>query len=141
MGRFHRARDGPRPRRFRGRPPAILPRLAVQDASRIGLFVVPVEGGPVRAVSGESLDCRGEPAWMPDGRAILTSTAEGDLVALRLSDGAITRLATGGRNECPRPSPDGARIAWLATQAKPQSYVVRKLWVDERRRWQPRAAR
>jgi acylaminoacyl-peptidase len=66
---------------------------------------------------------------MPDGRAILTSTAEGDLVAVRLSDGAITRLATGGRNECPRPSPDGARIAWLATQAKPQSYVVQKLWV------------
>ena len=83
-------------------------------------------------------DCRGEPAWMPDGRTILASTADGDLVALRLSDGTVSRLATGGRNECPLASPDGARIAWLCTQAKPQNYVGPQALGDERR-WQPRA--
>ncbi len=110
-------------------PPAILPRLAGRNRDYIRIFVLPIRGGNARLVSGESIDCRGEPAWMPDGRAILTSTAEGDLVALRVSDGVLSRLATAGRNECPMPSPDGARIAWLATQAKPQNYVVRKLWV------------
>ena len=110
-------------------PPAILPRLAGHSRDYIRVFVLPIRGGTARPVSGESLDCRGEPAWMPDGRYILISTGEGDLVALRVSDGAMSRLAAGGRNECPRPSPDGARIAWLATQAKPQNYVVRKLWV------------
>lgn len=109
-------------------PPAILPRLAGRSRGYTRIFALPIRGGATRPVSAEALDCRGEPAWMPDGRAILTSTADGDLVALRLSDGAVSRLATGGRNECPLPSPDGARVAWLATQAKPQNYVVRKLW-------------
>ena len=109
-------------------PPAILPRLAGRDRSYVRIFVLPTSGGTARPISPESVDCRGEPAWMPGGR-VLASTAEGDLVALRLSDGAVSRLAGGGRNECPRPSPDGARIAWLSTQAKPQNYVVRKLWV------------
>jgi dipeptidyl aminopeptidase/acylaminoacyl peptidase len=110
-------------------PAAILPQLAGYGRSDGRIFVVPARGGAARAVSGESPDCRGEPAWMPDGRAILTSTADGDLVSLRVADGAVSKLAAGGRNECPRVSPDGAKIAWLSTQAKPQTYVVRKLWV------------
>jgi dipeptidyl aminopeptidase/acylaminoacyl peptidase len=103
--------------------------FTASDGGHIRLFVVPAGAGEPRAVSPGTLDCRGEPAWMPDGRAILTATSAGDIVALGIPDGAVTRLATGGRNEAPRPSPDGSKIAWLATADHGRSHTVRKLWV------------
>ena len=92
------------------------------------LFVASTEGGALRPVSPESLDCRGEPAWMPDGGRILTATVHGEIVSVGLSDGAVTRLVTAGRNGSPRPSPDGSKIAWLAAPDA-AGYAVRKIWV------------
>ena len=124
-------------------PAAILPMLRRPDA-RVQLFVIPAAGGTPRAQPlGDpkgDLDIRGEPAWMPDGRAILVSAGTppdaahaldgGDLYAVSTTGGAprqITRHP--GPDEAPVPSPDGSRIAWLAREPKAQSYVTTRLYV------------
>ena len=48
---------------------------------------------------------------------------------LRADGGETRRLTPPGNYESPLPSPDGARIAYLARDPKPQAYVVRKLYV------------
>jgi acylaminoacyl-peptidase len=112
--------------------------------ARVQLFVIPAAGGTPRAQPlGDpkgDLDIRGEPAWMPDGRAILVSAGTppdaahaldgGDLYAVSTTGGAprqITRHP--GPDEAPVPSPDGSRIAWLAREPKAQSYVTTRLCV------------
>ncbi len=123
-------------------PAAILPLLR-RPAARVRLFVIPAAGGTPRALPladpDADLDIRGEPAWMPDGQAILVSAGAppdaahalqgGEIYALRMAGGAprqITRHA--GPDEAPVPSPDGRRIAWLARESKAQSYVTTKLY-------------
>jgi acylaminoacyl-peptidase len=132
-------------------PAAILPFLR-RPAARVQLFVIPAAGGTVRAyplgtldggLDGDldgTLDIYGEPAWMPDGQAILLSAAAppdaahalqgGEIYALRMASGErrqITRHP--GPDEAPVPSPDGSRIAWIAREPKAQSYVTTKLYV------------
>ncbi len=54
----------------------------------------------------------------------------GEIYAVRLSDGTRRQLTNHpGPDEEPVPSPDGSRIAWIAREPKPQSYVVSKLYV------------
>ncbi|MBZ5725164.1 MAG: prolyl oligopeptidase family serine peptidase [Acidobacteriia bacterium] len=112
-------------------PPAILPWLWPRAAERTGIFVVSAAGsGAARQVSAEDFDARGEPAWMPDGQSILTAATDGAIYAVPVAGGAPRKL-TGAeaRSENPIPSPDGGKIAWLATAGRPQSYSVRKLYV------------
>jgi acylaminoacyl-peptidase len=123
-------------------PAAILPLLR-RPAARVQLFVISATGGTPRALAlGDSegdLDIRGEPAWMPDGRAILVSAGPPPDAARALEGGEIYAVPTAGGpprqitrhagpDEAPVPSPDGSRIAWLAREPKAQSYVTTKLY-------------
>jgi acylaminoacyl-peptidase len=92
------------------------------------VFVVQASGGSVRQVSTGDFD-HGPPAWMPDGQWILAAGAGAGIRAFRAGGGETRRLTPPGNYESPLPSPDGARIAYLARDPKPQAYVVRKLYV------------
>jgi acylaminoacyl-peptidase len=124
-------------------PAAIVPMLR-RPVARVQLFVIPAAGGTPRALPlggpDGDLDIRGEPAWMPDGKAILVSAGAppdaahalegGEIYAVPIAGGVprqITRHA--GPDEAPVPSPDGSRIAWLAREPKAQSYVTTRLYV------------
>jgi acylaminoacyl-peptidase len=114
-------------------PPEILELLHVRPP-RTALFVAAVSGAtPVRIPIG-NLDILGEPAWMPDGQSILVAAAEpgGDseiyTVSLKLG-GARQLTHHAGPDYNPLPSPDGTRIAWIARDRKPQSFVTAKLYV------------
>jgi acylaminoacyl-peptidase len=104
------------------------------------LFVIPISGGPARRLTTGDLDWTGEPAWMPDGQSILCEASggvdpahplqRGAIFSVRVADGAMKQITeTDGRDEQPTPSPDGSRIAWLSTAGRPQSYIVRRLYV------------
>ncbi|MBZ5624073.1 MAG: S9 family peptidase [Acidobacteriia bacterium] len=111
-------------------PAGILSRLRLAREGYLHIFVVPASGGAARQVSSGDFDCRGEPAWMPDGQSLLASRDDGEIYVWRISGGAPRQVTNQpGRNECPLPSPDGSRIAWLATDARPQSYAIRRLYV------------
>src|SRR5262249_39972026 len=75
-------------------PAAILPFLRRPVSGYLQIFAVSSSGGPPRRVTHGDFDCLGEPAWMPDGRAIL-SAREAELSAFRVSDGAPRTLAKG----------------------------------------------
>jgi dipeptidyl aminopeptidase/acylaminoacyl peptidase len=93
------------------------------------VFVVPSAGGTPRQVSRAGTGCASEPSWSLDGKVVVAA-CDGALVALDARGGAAKRLTTEpGLYEAPIVSPDGARIAFLRTDRKPQSYVVRKVWV------------
>jgi dipeptidyl aminopeptidase/acylaminoacyl peptidase len=113
---------------FAWAPPSILEHLRTPDPV-VQIFVASAAGGPVRQLSHASSGCAGAPSWMLDGKSIVAA-CDGAIVSLRLPDGAAKALTKDpGRYESPLTSPDGGRIAYLFSEAKPQSYVVRKLWV------------
>ena len=115
-------------------PPAILPWLYPHAPIRTALFVVPAAGGPAQAVTGPDFDAVGEPAWVPEGqraaKSILIAAADGQIYSIGLADRVARRLTDdSNRNQGPLPSPDGAKIAWMATDSAPHSYSIRKLYV------------
>jgi acylaminoacyl-peptidase len=112
-------------------PAAILPWLLwPRPPDRTGLFAVPSAGGSSRPVTGPEFDAAGEPAWMPNGQSLLSAAADGEIYSIRVAGGAAHRLTQDtGRNENPVPSPNGSRIAWLATDSHPHSYSIRRLYV------------
>jgi acylaminoacyl-peptidase len=109
-------------------PPEILPFLD-KPAPASAVFVIGVSGDRPRRVSGDLPGCVGEPAWLLDGKSLAVACDSG-IYSIPLAAGA-PRLLTKepGRHESPVLSPDGARLAWLFTPRKPQSYAVRKLYV------------
>jgi acylaminoacyl-peptidase len=109
-------------------PPEVLPFLDKPAPAR-AVFVVPVPGDQSRRVSGDVPGCAGEPAWLLDGKSLAVACDAG-IYSIPLAGGA-PRLLTKepGLHESPVLSPDGARLAWLFTPRKPQSYAVRKLYV------------
>jgi acylaminoacyl-peptidase len=118
-------------------PQSILPFLA-QPPRRVQVFVVASSGGAGKRVSTGDFD-HGPPAWMPDGQWILTARAGAGICAFRAAGGEARPLTPPGEFESPLPSPDGARIAYLARDPKPQSYVVQKLYVMNADGSRPRA--
>jgi dipeptidyl aminopeptidase/acylaminoacyl peptidase len=119
-------------------PPAILPRLRQPLESYRQLFVAPAAGGAARQLSTGDFDRHGEPVWMPDGRHILCSwplvredpLGGEEIFSIRVSDGQVRRLTDhAARSEHPVPSPDGSKIAYLASDSKAQSHTTTKLHV------------
>jgi acylaminoacyl-peptidase len=111
-------------------PPEVLPWLWPRPATHTAVFAIPSAGGSARPITGPDFDASGEPVWMPDGKSIVTAASDGEIYAIRIADAAPRRLTQNtGRNEDPVPSPDGARIAWLAVDSRPSSYSIRKLYV------------
>jgi dipeptidyl aminopeptidase/acylaminoacyl peptidase len=109
-------------------PPALLPHL-VRPETHIQLFVLASPSAAPRRLSTGDFDYPGEPAWMPDGQTVLAARDSGQIYAFRLSGGEKALSEHAGRNQCPLPSPDGSKIAWLATDRQPSAYAIRKLWV------------
>jgi acylaminoacyl-peptidase len=98
--------------------------------ARASWFVASVSGGAARHIPAGGLAAAGEPAWMPDGQSIVSAAADGEIYSIRVADGAARRLTNdAARNQDPVVSPDGARIAFLATDSRPRSYSIRKLMV------------
>ncbi len=94
------------------------------------VFVVPASGGPVKTVTGADFDAVGEPAWMRDGKSLVISAADGQIYSIRIADGVAHRLTNDTyRNESPLPSPDGTKIAWMATDSALHSYSIRRMHV------------
>jgi dipeptidyl aminopeptidase/acylaminoacyl peptidase len=107
------------------------------------IFVIPVtgaSGSTARQITTGDLNWLGEPAWMPNDQSILCAAAAdpdpehplegGEIFSVRPADGAMKQMTQHeGPDEQPTPSPDGSRIAWVSADAKPQSYVVRHLYV------------
>ena len=110
-------------------PADLLPFLR-RDGTATEIFRISVTGGgKARAIAAGNLNCGGEPAWTLDGQALLAACGDG-IYRLPVSGAAAKRLtAEEGRYESPVVSPDGARIAYLFTPRKAQSYAVRKLGV------------
>jgi len=110
-------------------PADILPLLWPVAPERVRWFVVSTEGGAARRIPAGDLEAAGEPAWMTDG-AIVSAAADGEIYSIRVADGAPRRLTQGAAHkQDPVISPDGARIAYLATDPRPRSYSIRKLMV------------
>ena len=109
-------------------PAQILPYLDKAAPER-AVFTIAVPGGKPRRISGAVPGCSGEPAWLLDGKSLAAACNAG---IYRFSvDGGPPKLLTrdAGHYESPVLSPDGGRLAYLFTPAKPQSYTVRKLYV------------
>jgi len=109
-------------------PEALLP-LLVRPAAHIQVFVLASPSSAPRRLSTGDFDYPGEPAWMLDGQTVVAARASGQIYAFPLSGGEEALSAHPGLNECPLPSPDGSKIAWLAADAQPSGYAIRKLWV------------
>lgn len=111
-------------------PAAILQWLVPQRSARVSVLAVPAAGGPAQAVSGPDFDAVGEPGWMRDGKSIAIAAADGQIYSIRLADRVARRLTGDShRNQNPVPSPDGSKIAWMATDSVLYSYSIRKLYV------------
>ena len=110
-------------------PQTLLPFLKPRPATT-QIFIAPVGGGaPVRLTTGDA-DWSNEPQWSPDGAAILAVRNRREIVTIRIADRSAHVVAQGaGYYQNVLPSGDGARIAYLFTDAKPQSYTVRRLFV------------
>jgi acylaminoacyl-peptidase len=103
-----------------------VPRLRTVEALP-RLYVAPAAGGAAKPVGTAA--CEGEPSWTLDGKSVV-AVCGGGIVSVALADGTAKPLTKDpGRYEAPVVSPDGGRIAYLFTEPKPQTYVVRKLWV------------
>jgi Tol biopolymer transport system component len=74
------------------------------------LYIVPLDGSPVRELLDESPGWLSGPVWSPDGVSIAVETVAG-IVVVDLGTGR-QKLVSSGRADSPTWSPDGKRIAF-----------------------------
>ncbi len=110
-------------------PPEILQYLHPTMLERQAIFVVASEGGMPRAITSGAASYA-SPAWTLDSQSLIAVRGESEIVSVDVASGAVKVLAKDtARFETPLPSPDGRKIAWLATAIRPESYTIGKLWV------------
>jgi dipeptidyl aminopeptidase/acylaminoacyl peptidase len=110
-------------------PPAILKYLRGGPAERRAIFVVPASGGAPRRITFGGSDYT-DPAWMLDGRNVVAIRDGSEIVNIAVAGGEVRMLMRAeARLAGPLPSPDGRKVAWLATTIRPSSYTIRRLWV------------
>ncbi len=82
------------------------------------LFLVPLDGGPIRQLTDDPTGIFSYSRFSPDGATIAYSTVlcreacTGGIATVGVADGRISRLTTSGADVAPAWSPDGARIAF-----------------------------
>jgi Tol biopolymer transport system component len=123
-------RDGGPPRRIardRLREPAWAPhgeRLAVVREERdltTAIYVMNADGTGLRRLLSPYAGSEAEPSWSPDGRELAVEAGNGQLVAVRVADGAVRKIA-GVQAFQPAWSPDGR---WIAFQSGEALWVAR----------------
>ena len=106
------------------------------------LFVVPATGGTPRRLT-DGPHHAGEPAWTPDGAALVFSSNRGpdserepqesELFELDLASGELRALTDRrGPDHSPVVSPDGSRVAFLGHDDRRRGHHVENLYVLER---------
>ncbi len=94
------------------------------------LFLVPLDGSPIRQLTDDSTGIFSYPRFSPDGTTIAYSTVlcreacTGGIATVGVADGRVTRLTTTGADVAPAWSPDGARIAFQRSGDAAGIYVM-----------------
>ncbi len=110
-------------------PPAILKYLRGGPAERRAIFVAEASGGAPRRITSGGSDYT-DPAWMLDSRNVVAVRGGSEIVSIPIAGGEVrTLMRAEARLAGPLPSPDGRKVAWLATATRPSSYTLRRLWV------------
>ena len=104
------------------------------------IFVVSVEGGTPRQLTGGDFNHRGPLGWMPDGKRIVFSASrlddaehhpvESELWAVTVADGELEQLTDRrGPDRGAAVSPDGKRIAYLGFDDKQLAWQSSDVYV------------
>ncbi len=104
------------------------------------VFIVPTDGGTLRALTSGSFEDSGPLSWTPDGSAILFTSRRGpnwererDLYAIyraAITNGALTQLTENkGPETSASVSPDGKRVAFTGYVQNYRGYENRRLLV------------
>ena len=103
---------------------------------RIGIWLLDPSSGELRSLLRGQV---GSPVWSPDGSRIAFVDAEhasarspdGDLRVLRLTTGAVTRVASSPLGGAPVWAPDGRRLAgWVTTGRRDRTVTLRVVRAD-----------
>jgi len=86
------------------------------------LFIMPVDGSPIRPIAITSASELGKPAWSPDGRTVAFGTIAG-IGTVSVSDGQEQAVTSGFAND-PRWSPDGSRLAFASAADRTVGGIV-----------------
>ena len=94
------------------------------------LFLVPLDGSPIRQLTDDPTGSFNDPRFSPDGLTIAYSTATcsdtctGGIATVGIADGRVSQLTTSGPDLRPAWSPDGDRIAFERDGADAGIYVM-----------------
>jgi len=111
-------------------PPDLLTRIVQTVAERQQIYLIGSGGGAPQELSRGEFKDWSEPAWMPDGQAVVAVADHSAIYSLRRGDGTMKQLTRDpGWYESVLPAPDGSKMAWLMTSAQPRNYSVRHLYV------------
>ena len=86
------------------------------------LLLVPLDGSPIRQLTGDTAGSVGSVRFSPDGSTVAYSTV--GISTVRVADGLVAQLTTSGPDVSAAWSPDGRRIAFQRGGGEGGIYVV-----------------